>query len=268
MFCPKAHFDKQLHTRRVSIPFVKFQRGVESRFVVNCHLALHGGEKIGNIMIHVSSINAPLGRIKLDETYVIEGALYGKPHRAYEASLSGRAFESLSEVWEFAKAVGDRYKQPEKTKEIYRAFFTILSVTDIHQREELSDGPWIEGLVEACEYASQDFDHFLWANSREAGVHDIGKLQKYYYYLLNDALRQSVTAVVEIFEEMLKDSTKHHCIEQSFRELQDIRWMFARSKLGDRLDNIEAALGKGACNTPGKHLPSLGGISLSFYRVG
>lgn len=227
-----------------------------------------GGEKIGNIMINVSSIDAPLGRIKLDETYVIEGVLYGKPHRAYEASLSGRAFESLSEIREFAKAVGDHYKQPEKAEELYQALFTILSVTDIHQREELSDGPWIEGLVEACEYASQDFDHFLWANAREAGVHDIGKLQKYYYYLLNDALRQSVAAVVEIFEEMLKDSTKHDFIKQSFRKLQDIRWMFARSKLGDRLDDIEATLGKGAGNTPGKHLPSLGGISLSFYQVG
>ncbi len=34
MFCPKAHFDKQLRTRRVSIPFVEFQRGTESRLVV------------------------------------------------------------------------------------------------------------------------------------------------------------------------------------------------------------------------------------------
>lgn len=219
-------------------------------------------------MINVSSIDVPLGRIKLDETYVIEGVLYGKPYKAYEASLSGRAFESLLEAWDLTKAVGDHYKQPEKAEELYRAFFTILSVTDIHQREELSDGPWIEGLVEACEYASQDFDHFLWVNAREAGVHDVGKLQKYYHYLLNDALRQSVTAVVEIFEEMLKDPAKRQFIKQSFRELQDIRWMFARSKLGDRLDNIEAALGKGVCNTPGKHLPSLGGISLSFYRVG
>lgn len=233
--------------------------------MVNCHLTLHGGEKTGNIMINVSSIDAPLGGIKLDETYVIEGVLYGKPYKAYEASLSGRAFESMSEVWKLAKAVGDRYKQPEKTGELYRAFFTILSVTDIHQREELSDGPWIEGLVEACEYASQDFDHFLRVNAREAGVHDIGKLQKYYYYLLNDALRQSVTAVVEIFEEMLKDSTKRHFLEQSFRELQDIRWRFARSKLGDRLDDIEATLGKGACNTP--YRPSLG-ISLKFYQLG
>ena len=219
-------------------------------------------------MINVSSIDVPLGRIKLDETYVIEGVLYGKPYKAYEASLSGRAFESLLEAWDLTKAVGDHYKQPEKAEELYRAFFTIFSVTDIHQREELSDGPWIEGLVEACEYASQDFDHFLWVNAREAGVHDVGKLQKYYHYLLNDALRQSVTAVVEIFEEMLKDPAKRQFIKQSFRELQDIRWMFARSKLGDRLDNIEAALGKGVCNTPGKHLPSLGGISLSFYRVG
>lgn len=215
-------------------------------------------------MINVSSIDAPLGRIKLDETYVIEGALYGKLHRAYEASLSGRAFESLSEVWEFTKSVGDRYKQPEKAEELYQAFFTILSVTDIHQREELSDGPWIEGLVEACEYASQDFDHFLWVNTREAGVHDVGKLQKYYHCLLNDALRQSVTAVVEIFEEMLKDSTKRHFLEQSFRSFQDIRWRFARSKLGDRLDDIEATLGE---RVHASYKPSLG-ISLSFYQLG
>ena len=44
--CPKAHFDKQLHTRRVSIPFVEFQRGMKSRLVVK-PLNLHGGEKIG-----------------------------------------------------------------------------------------------------------------------------------------------------------------------------------------------------------------------------
>lgn len=72
---------------------------------------------------------------------MIEGVLYEKPYKAYAASLSGRAFESLSEVWEFAKAVGDRYEQSEKAEELYRAFFTILSVTDIHQREEISDGP-------------------------------------------------------------------------------------------------------------------------------
>ncbi len=241
------------------------RRGIKSRLVVNCHLTLHGGEKTGNIMINVSSIDAPLGRIKLDETYVIEGVFYGKPYKAYEASLSGRAFESLSEVWEFAKAVGDHYKQPEKAEELYRAFFTILAITDAGQRKRLNDGPWVKDVVKACEYASQDFDHFLWVNAREAGVHDIGKLQKYYYYLLNDALRQSVTSVVEIFEEMLKDSTKRHFLEQSFRELQDIRWRFARSKLGDRLDDIEATLGKGACNTP--YRPSLG-ISLEFYHLG
>ena len=86
-------------------------------------------------MINVSSIDVPLGRIKLDETYVIEGVLYGKPYKAYEASLSGRAFESLLEAWDLTKAVGDHYKQPEKAEELYRAFFTILSVTDIHQRE-------------------------------------------------------------------------------------------------------------------------------------
>lgn len=45
--CPKAHFDKQLRTRRVSIPFVEFQRGMKSRLVVNYHSTIHGDEKIG-----------------------------------------------------------------------------------------------------------------------------------------------------------------------------------------------------------------------------
>ena len=220
-----------------------------------------------NVMI--TNIDAPLGLIESNGIYTIEGEIYREtpPYTTYKARLSEGSFGSLSEVWKFAKAVGDHYKQPEKAEELYRAFFTILAITDAGQRKRLNDGPWVKDVVKACEYASQDFDHFLWVNAREAGVHDIGKLQKYYYYLLNDALRQSVTAVLEIFEEMLKDSTKRHFLEQSFRELQDIRWRFARSKLGDRLDDIEATLGKGACNTPGKHLPSLG-VSLRFYQVG
>lgn len=242
--------------------------------MVNCHLTLHGGEKIGNIMIHVSSINDTFGCIKTDETYVIEGEVYKEkpPYTTYKASLSGDSFSSLRGAWKFAERVrvlyGQRPEWSEEIKMLYRAFFTILAITDAGQRKRLNDGPWVKDVVKACEYVSLEFDNFLWTNARRVGVskHDLDVLQNDNNVILNVSTRQAIAAVVELFEEMLQDPTEHHrsLIKQSIKEMEDIRWRLPRD-LRQNLDAIEAALGERVCNTP--YRPSLG-ISLEFYQLG
>ena len=242
---------------------------MESRFVVNYHLALHGGEKIGNIMIHVSSINDTFGCIKTDETYVIEGEVYGEnpPYMTYRANLSGDAFAYLQGAWRFAKTVKKLYGRSEETEMLYRAFFTIFAITDASQRKRLNDGPWVKDVVKAHEYVSLEFDNFLWVNARRVGVskHDLGVLQNNNNVILSVSTTQAIAAVVELLEEMLQDPTEHHrsLVDQSIKEMDDIRWWLPRD-LRQKLDAIEAALGERA-HTP--YRPSLG-ISLEFYQVG
>lgn len=234
--------------------------------MVNCHLALHGGEKIGNIMI--TNIDVPLGRIQSNGIYTIEGEIYREtpPYTTYKARLSEGSFGSLLRAWRFAQTVKECYGGPEEAEMLYRAFFTIAATTDSKTRDRLSDGPWTKDLVMACEYISLEFDHFLRMNSRRAGLskQDLDYLERRTYAILHDILQQALTVIVGLFEEMMTLENQRSLLEKSFCEIADIKWRVSGSKLGSRLNAIEAALGERVHTS---YKPSLG-ISLEFYQVG